>query len=226
MNITILPYIDTERMQQQKDALADAKKQETVAEFKKALSAASEAIETISQKKQAEDAANAAAAAAEYLNSSNSAAAAYIPSSPSSQASSDSTVSEGTGFLNCPDSLNDYFDEAADTYDVDVNLLKSIAKTESGFQADATSSAGAMGIMQLMPSTASSLGVTNAYDARENILGGAKYISQLLTQYNGDTSLALAAYNAGSGNVEKYGGIPPFTETQNYVAKVLGYYNS
>ena len=83
-----------------------------------------------------------------------------------------------------------------------------------------------MGIMQLMPATASSLGVSNAYDARENILGGAKYISQLLQQYQGDTSLALAAYNAGSNNVNKYGGIPPFTETQNYVSKVLGYYNS
>lgn len=220
MNITILPYIDTERMQQQKDTLADAKKQETVAEFKKALSAASEAIEKLSQKKEAE---NSASAAAEQLYQQSNAAAQSIPI----PAAAENTVpEEGSGFLGCPDSLTSYFEEAADTYGVDVNLLKSIAKTESNFQADATSKAGAMGIMQLMPSTASSLGVTNAYDARENILGGAKYISQLLSQYGGDTSLALAAYNAGSGNVAKYGGIPPFTETQNYVTKVLGYYNS
>lgn len=217
MNITILPYIDTERMQQQKDTLADAKKQETVAEFKKALSAASEAIEKLSQKKEAEN-----AAAAQLYQQSNAAA-----QSISIPAVAENTVpEEGSGFLGCPDSLTSYFEEAADTYGVDVNLLKSIAKTESNFQADATSKAGAMGIMQLMPSTASSLGVTNAYDARENILGCAKYISQLLSQYGGDTSLALAAYNAGSGNVAKYGGIPPFTETQNYVTKVLGYYNS
>jgi soluble lytic murein transglycosylase-like protein len=83
-----------------------------------------------------------------------------------------------------------------------------------------------MGIMQLMPSTAKSLGISNAYDARSNIMGGAKVIAQHLKKYNGDVSLALAAYNAGSGAVDKYGGIPPYTETQNYVKKVLKYYKS
>lgn len=126
----------------------------------------------------------------------------------------------------CPTDLYNIFEEAANTYGVSVNLLTSIARAESNFRTDAVSSAGAVGIMQLMPTTAASLGVTNSYDARENIMGGAKYISQLLSKYNGNTALALAAYNAGSGNVEKYGGIPPFTETQNYVQKVLSYYKT
>lgn len=123
----------------------------------------------------------------------------------------------------CPVDLYSIFEEAANTFGVSVNLLTSIARAESNFRTDAVSSAGAVGIMQLMPSTAASLGVTNSYDARDNIMGGAKYISQLLSKYNGNTALALAAYNAGSGNVDQYGGIPPFTETQNYVQKVLSY---
>ena len=135
-------------------------------------------------------------------------------------------ISENTGILECSEELNKYFEEAAQTFGVDVKLLKSIAKQESNFTPTAVSRSGAMGVMQLMPATAESLGVTNAFDAYQNIMGGAKYISSLLTKYNGDVSLALAAYNAGSGNVAKYGRIPPFTETQNYVAKVIGYYNS
>lgn len=123
-----------------------------------------------------------------------------------------------------PTDLMSIFQEAAQTYGVDVNLLTAIARQESNFTANATSSSGAMGIMQLMPATAQGLGVNDAYNPYENIMGGAKYISQLLSRYNGDVSLALAAYNAGSGNVAKYGGIPPFAETQNYVSKVLGYY--
>lgn len=123
-----------------------------------------------------------------------------------------------------PTDLMSIFQEAAQTYGVDVNLLTAIARQESNFTASATSSSGAMGIMQLMPATAQGLGVNDAYNPYENIMGGTKYISQLLSRYNGDVSLALAAYNAGSGNVAKYGGIPPFAETQNYVSKVLGYY--
>lgn len=126
-------------------------------------------------------------------------------------------------YATCPDELLPIFQEASATYGVSVDLLTSIAKAESGFNASAVSSAGAIGVMQLMPATAASLGVSNSYDARENIMGGAKLISQLLSRYNGDTSLALAAYNAGCGNVDKYGGIPPFEETQNYVSKVLSY---
>lgn len=129
----------------------------------------------------------------------------------------------GSESVSAPKNLKDIFKEAASKYGVSENLLKAVAKAESGFNAGAVSSAGAIGIMQLMPSTAASLGVTDPYDATQNIMGGAKLLSRLLKKYNGNTSLALAAYNAGSGNVDKYGGIPPFKETQNYVNKVLAY---
>lgn len=119
--------------------------------------------------------------------------------------------------------LDAIFEEAAKKYNLSVELLKAVAKTESNFESDCVSSSGAVGIMQLMPETAESLGVENSYDARENIMGGAKYLAMKLKEYNGDVSLALAAYNAGSGAVNKYGGIPPYTETQNYVKKVLNY---
>lgn len=118
--------------------------------------------------------------------------------------------------------LDDIFERASQTYNVPENLLRAVAKTESGFRADAVSHCGAQGIMQLMPATAQSLGVTDAFDPEQNIMGGAKYLGSLLSRY-GDTKLALAAYNAGSGNVAKYGGIPPFEETQKYVEKVLSY---
>lgn len=120
-------------------------------------------------------------------------------------------------------SLESIFEKAAQTYGVDVELLKAMAKAESDFDPNATSKSGAMGIMQLMPGTAKGLGVTDAYDPEQNIMGGAKYIASLLEKYNGNISYALAAYNAGSGNVDKYDGIPPFEETQNYVTKILGY---
>jgi len=119
-----------------------------------------------------------------------------------------------------------YFEEAAGTYGVPVALLKAMGMAESGFNQNAVSSAGAIGVMQLMPGTAVSLGV-NPHNARENIMGGAKYIAKNLEQFKGYSNgleLAIAAYNAGSGNVIKYGyQIPPFKETQNYVKKVLGY---
>lgn len=125
----------------------------------------------------------------------------------------------------CPEDLASIFEEASVSYGVSKELLMSIARAESGFSSTAVSSAGAVGIMQLMPGTAASLGVSDSYDPRENIMGGARLISQLLSKYNGDVSLALAAYNSGSANVDKYGGIPPFEETQNYVQKVLSYLN-
>ena len=120
-------------------------------------------------------------------------------------------------------SLDTIFQKAAKQYDVPVSLLKAIGKAESNFNPEAVSSAGAQGVMQLMPATAQSLGVTTPFDAEQNIMGGAKYIKQMLDRYDGDVKLALAAYNAGSGNGAKYGGIPPFAETQNYVKEVMAY---
>ena len=140
-----------------------------------------------------------------------------------SQASSAASTSGNTSSSSST-SLDAYFEEAAAKYNVDVKLLKAIAHAESNFNPNATSSSGAMGVMQLMPSTAKSLGITDAYNAYDNIMGGAKVISQHLANYNGDVSLALAAYNAGSGNVAKYGGVPPFTESQNESKKFLAYY--
>jgi hypothetical protein len=119
--------------------------------------------------------------------------------------------------------LNDIFERAAARYNVPVNLLKAVAKAESGFRADAVSRCGAQGIMQLMPSTAAALGVKDSFDPEQNIMGGAKYLGQLLSSFHGDAKLAVAAYNAGSGAVRKYGGVPPYAETQNYVKKVLRY---
>lgn len=115
-------------------------------------------------------------------------------------------------------SLESIFEAASNKYGVPLKLLKAVAKVESSFHADATSRCGAMGIMQLMPRTAKWLGVEDAYDPEQNIMGGAKYLSKLLKQYDGDTATALAAYNAGPGTVRKYGGIPPFA--QGYVNKV------
>jgi len=110
-------------------------------------------------------------------------------------------------------------------YGVDGDFIKAIIKQESGFNPKATSKKGAMGLMQLMPATAKSLGVKDAYNPSENIEGGVKLISNLLKTYNNNTELALAAYNAGPGAVKKYGGVPPYKETQNYVKNILANYN-
>ena len=117
--------------------------------------------------------------------------------------------------------LNSLIQQTATKYGLDPNLLSSVVQQESGGNPGAVSKVGAQGLMQLMPATAASLGVTDPFDPQQNLDAGARYLSQLLSQYNGDTSLALAAYNAGPGNVAKYNGIPPFPETQDYVTNIL-----
>ena len=114
------------------------------------------------------------------------------------------------------------FEDAASCFGLSSRLLKAVAKAESNFNPKAVSKAGAMGVMQLMPATARSLGVSDPYDARQNIMGGAKYLKENLDRF-GDVRLALAAYNAGPNSVKKYGGVPPYSETQNYVKKIMGY---
>jgi soluble lytic murein transglycosylase-like protein len=112
-------------------------------------------------------------------------------------------------------------DAAAASNGIDPALLKGLVSQESGFDPNARSGAGAVGLTQLMPGTAASLGVTNPLDPAQSLQGGAKYLRQQLDRFGGDERLALAAYNAGPGAVAKYGGVPPYSETQNYVNSVM-----
>ncbi len=113
--------------------------------------------------------------------------------------------------------------EAAGKYGVDPKLVSAVAEVESGFHQGAVSATGAVGVMQLMPETAESLGV-NPYDAEQNISGGAQYLKQMLDTFDGDLRKAVAAYNAGPEAVREYGGVPPYSETQQYVSSVLDLY--
>jgi soluble lytic murein transglycosylase-like protein len=145
------------------------------------------------------------------------------------------TIGRPTAVVSCRNMTASKLEKRANTYkdaieaysiayEVDPRLVKAIIATESCFDKKAISSVGARGLMQLMPATAKELGVKDSFDSNQNIRGGIKYFSQMLTRFNDNTELALAAYNAGPGAVEKYGGIPPYTETKGYVKKVLKRY--
>ena len=120
-----------------------------------------------------------------------------------------------------PAQIDALVSQNASTWQVDPALLKAVIANESGFNANATSKVGAQGLMQLMPETAASLGVRDAYDPAQNVAGGARYLRGLLDRFGGDKRLAIAAYNAGPGAVEKYRDVPPYAETQSYVQNVL-----
>lgn len=123
-------------------------------------------------------------------------------------------------------SFDSYIRDSATRHGVDPALMKAMMHTESAFNPNARSHAGAQGLMQLMPATARRFSVYNPYNPADNIEGAAKYLAWLMRRFNNNVELALAGYNAGEGNVDKYNGIPPFRETQNYVKKVLNRYHS
>lgn len=139
-------------------------------------------------------------------------------------------LKETSGAMRSPRPLNFSYDSlirtASGRYSVDADLIRAVIKTESDFNAMARSHKGAMGLMQLMPDTARLHNVMDAYDPGENVEGGVRHLRMLLDRYRGDLELSLAAYNAGSGAVEKHRGIPPFAETQEYVRRVLRFYDS
>lgn len=130
---------------------------------------------------------------------------------------------EPTAVEYAPTSVEDLITQTANEYGVDPQLVKAIATAESNMNQDAISPVGAIGVMQLMPETAAGLGV-DPYDTNENIAGGTKYLKQMLDTFDGDVPLAVAAYNAGPGAVKRYGGIPPYSETKNYVGRVMDMY--
>jgi soluble lytic murein transglycosylase-like protein len=136
-------------------------------------------------------------------------------------ASTSSTAVGSTGSGSAP--YVQLIDSAAQKYGIDPAVLKGLIKQESGFNPNAGSSAGAQGLTQLMPGTASAMGVTDLHDPAQSIDGGAHYLKMQLDRFGGDYSKALAAYNAGPGAVQRYGGVPPYSETQNYVKNVLAF---
>lgn len=121
----------------------------------------------------------------------------------------------------CKYPFKEIIKKASQAYGIDERIITAVIKQESSFNPRAVSRCGAGGLMQLMPATAKSLGVKNVFDVEENVMAGTRYLKQKLEEFDGNLPLALAAYNAGSGAVKKHGGIPPYKETQAYVASIM-----
>ncbi len=154
-------------------------------------------------------------------------AASATPTTTSTQTALPSAVttplptSTSTSTMPTQATIQNWIASLAPQYNLDPKLVDAVVNQESGYSTNATSSVGAMGLMQLMPATAAGLGVANPYDPVQNLKGGMTYLRQLLTRYNNNVSLALAAYNAGPNAVDSYNGIPPYPETQNYVTSIM-----
>lgn len=162
------------------------------------------------------------------VDNSTTRSASTANNSAGSVSSENVSVTNGTtGSINSDGTLtttlDDIFKRASEKYGVSYDFLVAVAKAESDFNPKCVSSAGAKGIMQIMPEEAKELGIKDVFDPEQNIMGAAKLLAAHLEKFDGDTTLAAAAYNAGSGRVKQYGGVPPFTETQNYVKKIASY---
>lgn len=195
----------------------------TQTSFKDVLKQEKEAQETESSEKPSKETASAQKSDALYKDPVTGKEVVYVDVAQNNTSAEKTSSSSNTTPVDAmkKTKYDEYFKKAAKQYGVSESLLKAIAKAESNFNPNDVSSAGAIGIMQLMPETAKGLGVTNPYDPEQNIMGGAKCIAQKLKEFNGDVRLALAAYNAGSGAVKRNGGVPSYCKS--YISKVLSY---
>lgn len=148
---------------------------------------------------------------------------AALSASAQNSASESTQTTAASGIGEIPAKISQAIQQASEKYGVPEKLIQAVIKQESGYRPDAVSAAGAAGLMQLMPETAASLGVSNVLDPEQNVDAGTKYLKSLLGKYDHNVQLALAAYNAGPGNVDRYGGIPPFKETQKYVSSIMNH---
>lgn len=178
-------------------------------------------------KKEKQQAASAASAQTASSSGATTPSGAVSPSGATSPSTGIVSTNGTTGKMSSDGKLttklDDIFRRASEKYNISYDFLTAVAKAESDFNPNCVSSAGAKGIMQVMPYEAKELGITDVFDPEQNIMGAAKLLAAHLEKFDGDTTLAAAAYNAGSGRVKQYGGVPPFKETQNYVKKIASY---